>query len=56
MAGYQSMMPNHEGEQHLLAAAHHVVKALRAAKNLSDDMRKVLGDLDGTLVQDDWKH
>ncbi|XP_031248123.1 exocyst complex component EXO70E2 [Pistacia vera] len=49
MAGYQSMMPNHEGEQHLLAAAHHVVKALRAAKNLSDDMRKVLGDLDGHL-------
>ncbi|XP_044487357.1 exocyst complex component EXO70E2-like [Mangifera indica] len=49
MADYQSMMPHHEGEQHLLAAAYHVVKALRAAKNLSDDMRKVLADLDGHL-------
>ncbi|XP_044477383.1 exocyst complex component EXO70E2-like [Mangifera indica] len=49
MAGYQHMIPNHEGDQHLLAAAHHVLKALGTFKNLSDEMRKLLIDLDGHL-------
>ncbi|KAK0587071.1 hypothetical protein LWI29_016846 [Acer saccharum] len=46
MAGYQSMVPIHEREQHVIAAAHHILKALGATKNLSDDMRKILADLD----------
>lgn len=46
MAGYQSVNPNHEGDQHLIAAAHHVLKLLGAIRNLSDDTRKLLADLD----------
>ncbi|KAK2663375.1 hypothetical protein Ddye_001949 [Dipteronia dyeriana] len=46
MAGFQSMIPIHEREQHVIAAAHHILKALGASKNLSDDMRKILADLD----------
>ncbi|KAI9174353.1 hypothetical protein LWI28_016060 [Acer negundo] len=46
MAGYQSMIPIHERDQHVIAAAHHILKALGATKNLSDDMRKILSDLD----------
>lgn len=46
MAGYQPVNPNHEGDQHLIAAAHHILKLLGAIKNLSDDTRKLLADLD----------
>ncbi|KAI3454815.1 hypothetical protein Pfo_011478 [Paulownia fortunei] len=40
------MAGNLDGEQHVIAAAHHLVKALEATKSLSNDMRRLLGDLD----------
>lgn len=35
-----------EGEEHLIAAAYHILKALGATKNLDDDLRKIIADLD----------
>ncbi|GAV64402.1 Exo70 domain-containing protein [Cephalotus follicularis] len=37
------------GEQHVFAAARHIMKALGATKNLSEDLRKILKDLDSHL-------
>ncbi|XP_022769304.1 exocyst complex component EXO70E2-like [Durio zibethinus] len=45
----QSAIPTSEGDLHVVAAAHHIVKALGATKNLSDDLRKILIDLDSHL-------
>lgn len=47
-----SIVPNfdpYEGEKHVIAAAKHVVKALVASKNVSNDLRKILVDLDTHL-------
>lgn len=33
-------------ERHVVAASYHLVKALQATKNLSDDVRRILGELD----------
>ncbi|XVF08924.1 hypothetical protein REPUB_Repub07fG0046600 [Reevesia pubescens] len=49
MDGCQSAIPTYEGDMHVVAAAHHIVKALGATKNLSDDLRKILIDLDAHL-------
>ncbi|KAM7279628.1 hypothetical protein ACFE04_006762 [Oxalis oulophora] len=46
MAGCKSMLSNYDGEEHVIAAARHIVKALGQTKNLSDDLRKILADLD----------
>ncbi|XP_031105447.1 exocyst complex component EXO70E2-like [Ipomoea triloba] len=35
-----------DGEQHMIAAAHHLLKALSASKNVNSDMRRLLADLD----------
>ncbi|PIM99182.1 Exocyst component protein [Handroanthus impetiginosus] len=35
-----------DGEQHVIAAAYHLVKAIEATKNISDDMKTVLANLD----------
>ncbi|XP_026382118.1 exocyst complex component EXO70E2-like [Papaver somniferum] len=43
MADHKSAV---EGEKHLVAAALHIVRALGAHKNLEDDCRKLLVDLD----------
>ncbi|XVF11788.1 hypothetical protein REPUB_Repub08aG0058200 [Reevesia pubescens] len=45
----QSAVPTYEGDLHVVAAAHHIVKALGTTKNLSDDLRKILIDLDAHL-------
>lgn len=45
----QSAIPAHDGDLHVVAAAHHIVKALGTTKNLSDDLRKILIDLDAHL-------
>lgn len=46
MGEFSSAIPNCEGEQHVIAAAQHIVKALGASKNLNDDLRKILSQLD----------
>ncbi|KAK8511704.1 hypothetical protein V6N13_029299 [Hibiscus sabdariffa] len=45
----QSAIPTVDGELHVVAAAHHIVKALGTTKNLSDDLRKILINLDAHL-------
>ncbi|OMO53141.1 Exocyst complex protein Exo70 [Corchorus capsularis] len=45
----ESAIPTYEGDLHVVAAAHHIVKALGATKNLSHDLRKILVDLDAHL-------
>ncbi|KAF5748927.1 exocyst complex component EXO70B1 [Tripterygium wilfordii] len=40
-----SMVPGLEGEENLIAAAKHLVRALGSKKNLTDDEKKVLADL-----------
>ncbi|KAL2479161.1 exocyst subunit exo70 family protein E2 [Forsythia ovata] len=35
-----------DAEKHVIAAAYHIVKALEATNNLSNDMRRILADLD----------
>ncbi|KAH6797274.1 hypothetical protein C2S52_021828 [Perilla frutescens var. hirtella] len=35
-----------DAERHVVAATYHLVKALQATKNLSHDVRRILGDLD----------
>ncbi|KAJ4831836.1 hypothetical protein Tsubulata_017499 [Turnera subulata] len=42
-------MPTYEVEQHMFAAAQHIVKVLGANKNLNDDFRRVLTELDSHL-------
>ncbi|XVF49958.1 hypothetical protein PTKIN_Ptkin04bG0058100 [Pterospermum kingtungense] len=49
MDEFQSAIPTNEGDLHVVAAAHHIVKALSTTKNLSDDLRKILVDLDSHL-------
>ncbi|CAK9147961.1 unnamed protein product [Ilex paraguariensis] len=46
MGDCESMIPVNDGEQHVFAAAQHIVKALAASRNLNNDMRKLLVDLD----------
>ncbi|XWS60437.1 hypothetical protein CRYUN_Cryun07bG0036600 [Craigia yunnanensis] len=46
MDEFQSSNPTNEGDLHVVAAAHHIVKALETTKNLSDNLRKILIDLD----------
>ncbi|KAK9272455.1 hypothetical protein L1049_002828 [Liquidambar formosana] len=41
----KSVTPILEGEENLIAAAQHIVKALGTKKNLTDDVRKILADL-----------
>ncbi|KAG8379302.1 hypothetical protein BUALT_Bualt07G0074300 [Buddleja alternifolia] len=38
--------PKPDGEWHVIAAVHHLVKALESTKNLNDDMRRFLADFD----------
>lgn len=38
-----------ESEQHMIAAAYHILKALGASKTLNNDMRRILTDLDVQL-------
>lgn len=45
MEDCNSVMPMLEREEHLIAAAQHIVKALGTKKNLTDDVRKILADL-----------
>ncbi|XP_059640772.1 exocyst complex component EXO70E2-like [Cornus florida] len=49
MGDCEAVIPTHDGEQHVILAAQHIVKALWTNKNLSDDMRKILADLDTHL-------
>lgn len=49
MGDLQSIIPVYEGEQQILAAAQHIVKALGASNNLNDELRRILGDLDTHL-------
>ncbi|XAR63808.1 hypothetical protein NMG60_11023901 [Bertholletia excelsa] len=48
MGDFESIAPNYDCEEHMFFAAWHIVKAL-ASKNLSDDARKLLSDLDTHL-------
>ncbi|KAK2987209.1 hypothetical protein RJ640_013826 [Escallonia rubra] len=49
MGDTESIIPAYDGEQHVIVAAQHIVKALAASQNLSDEMRKILADLDTHL-------
>ncbi|XP_010260034.1 PREDICTED: exocyst complex component EXO70B1-like [Nelumbo nucifera] len=49
MAECKSLIPAIEGEEHVIAAAQHIVRALGTSKNLTDGMRKILTDLDTQL-------
>ncbi|XP_010258046.1 PREDICTED: exocyst complex component EXO70B1 [Nelumbo nucifera] len=49
MAECKSFIPTIEGEEHVIAAAQHIVRALGSNKNLTDDMRKILRELDTQL-------
>lgn len=51
MHNCQSIMPTYEAEveQHIFAATQHILKALGASKNLSDDFRRALTELDSHL-------
>lgn len=42
-------IPTLEGEENLIAAAQHIVKALETNKNLTNDARKILADLGSQL-------
>ncbi|KAK9090826.1 hypothetical protein Sjap_024003 [Stephania japonica] len=46
MDGCQSMFPTVEGEENVIAAAQNIVKVLGTNKNLTDEMRKILENLD----------
>lgn len=45
MGDCTSVAPGLDGEENLIAAAQHIVKALGSKKNLTDDVRKILVDL-----------
>ncbi|XP_052176919.1 exocyst complex component EXO70E2 [Diospyros lotus] len=49
MGDLASTNPTDDGQEHVLAAARHLVKALGASKNLSDDTRRLLMELDSHL-------
>lgn len=45
----ENMVPNLEGEENLIAAAEHIVRALGSNKNLTKDARRILADLGSQL-------
>jgi exocyst complex protein 7 len=45
MADCESTIPELEGEENLIAATRHIVKALGSKKNLTDSARKILAEL-----------
>lgn len=45
----EALTTNYGAEEHVVAAAHHMVKALIATKNLTEDVKKILLDLDTHL-------
>lgn len=49
MAECKPMMPNLEGEENVIAATQHIVRVLGTSKNLTEEMRKILEDLDNQL-------
>ncbi|KAJ9140551.1 hypothetical protein P3X46_031184 [Hevea brasiliensis] len=49
MCNCQTIMPSYEAEQHIIAATQHILKALGASKNLSDEFKRVLTELDSHL-------
>ncbi|KAK9278745.1 hypothetical protein L1049_028321 [Liquidambar formosana] len=49
MGDCKSIIPTYEGEQHMIAAAQHIVKALGASRSVTDDMRRILADLETHL-------
>ncbi|GMY15509.1 exocyst complex component EXO70E2-like [Fagus crenata] len=49
MGDFSPVLSPCEGETHVIAAAQHLVKALGASKNLDDDLRKILSQLDSHL-------
>ncbi|TKY73299.1 exocyst complex component EXO70A [Spatholobus suberectus] len=46
---HKSVISTCEQDQHVVAAAQHILKALAASKTVSDDLRKTLLDLDTQL-------
>uniref|UniRef100_A0A5B7BRQ8 Exocyst subunit Exo70 family protein n=2 Tax=Davidia involucrata TaxID=16924 RepID=A0A5B7BRQ8_DAVIN len=46
MGDCESIIPTYDAEQHVIAAALHIVKALGVSKNLSGDMRKILTEFE----------
>lgn len=49
MGDFEPVNLSSDGEQHVIAAAQHILKALAASKNLTSDMRKSLADLENQL-------
>ncbi|XP_015883131.3 exocyst complex component EXO70E2 isoform X1 [Ziziphus jujuba] len=49
MEDYRSVIPTEEGKRHVIAAAWHITKALVASDYVTDDLRKILTDLDSHL-------
>ncbi|XWS44397.1 hypothetical protein CRYUN_Cryun15aG0041600 [Craigia yunnanensis] len=49
MGDYESVAPQLEGEENLIAAAKHIVRALGSNKNLTKDVKKILADLGSQL-------
>lgn len=52
MGDFEPIVPSHdpcEGDQHVIAATRHVMKALVLTKNMSNDLRKILVDFDMRL-------
>ncbi|KAE8659483.1 serine carboxypeptidase-like 25-like isoform X1 [Hibiscus syriacus] len=49
MGDYESVAPQLEGEENLIAAAEHIVRALGSNKNLTKDVKKILADLGSQL-------
>ncbi|XP_028753788.1 exocyst complex component EXO70E2 [Neltuma alba] len=49
MEEHESSISTYEGEQHVVAAAQHILKALAASKNVNDGLRKSLLDLENHL-------
>ncbi|XWS40991.1 hypothetical protein CRYUN_Cryun17cG0042700 [Craigia yunnanensis] len=46
---YESVAPQLEGEENLIAAAKHIARALGSNKNLTKDVKKILADLGSQL-------
>lgn len=49
MGDIKPIIPAFDGEQHVLAAAQHIVKALGASNNLTDEFRRLLAEVDTHL-------
>ncbi|XWS30167.1 hypothetical protein CRYUN_Cryun24cG0094500 [Craigia yunnanensis] len=49
MGDYESLAPQLEGEENLIAAAKHIVRALGSNNNLTKDVKKILADLGSQL-------